>query len=174
MTDCEKLNQVKSTMLKSIRQSVLRVLKSLISRKFPDVRWISSQQLSQWIDDASEEYPLVFDSRSEAEYSVSHLKSAKHINPKEPDINQFRGLSPNTPIVVYCSIGYRSARIAHKLQQMGLTQVFNLEGGVFQWANEGRSLVNQGGATSQVHPYNARWGQLLDAQHRSVTRPPSS
>lgn len=41
--------------------------------------------------------------------------------------------------------------------------IYNLEGGLFQWANEGREVVdNQGGAIRMVHPYNSFWGKLLN------------
>ncbi len=39
--------------------------------------------------------------------------------------------------------------------------VLNLEGGLFQWANEGRPLA--GGATG-VHPFNSFWGRGLESR----------
>ena len=41
-------------------------------------------------------------------------------------------------------------------------EVYNLEGGVFQWACEGRGMVNSTGEkVTTVHPYSMLWGKLL-------------
>ena len=42
--------------------------------------------------------------------------------------------------------------------------VFNLQGSIFQWANEGRLLMANDRAVHAVHPYNERWGVLLNPQ----------
>lgn len=47
--------------------------------------------------------------------------------------------------------------------------IYNLEGGVFQWACEGRELTNERGeCVSTVHPYSSLWGKLLpsDLRHK--------
>ena len=55
-------------------------------------------------------------------------------------------------MVAYCSVGYRSAGLTDELGQRGYTRVCNLEGSLFQWANEGRPLVNADGRVNVVHP----------------------
>jgi hypothetical protein len=68
---------------------------------------------------------------------------------------------------VYCSLGYRSARVVRRLRDAGFRRASNLEGGAFQWAAEGRGLVDASAPTALVHPYGAFWGfLLLDARHR--------
>jgi hypothetical protein len=42
--------------------------------------------------------------------------------------------------------------------------VFNLQGSIFKWANEGRPLIANDRAVHVVHPYNERWGVLLNPQ----------
>ena len=45
--------------------------------------------------------------------------------------------------------------------------IYNLEGGIFQWACEQREIVNdKGEKVNTVHPYNPLWGKLLPAQVR--------
>ena len=40
--------------------------------------------------------------------------------------------------------------------------VYNLDGGIFQWAIEQRPMENESGKkSSTVHPYNMFWGKLL-------------
>ena len=67
-------------------------------------------------------------------------------------------------IVVYCSIGYRSARLARELEQQGVEGVLNLEGSIFEWANSGHGVEREGEAVSEVHPYDEDWGRLLDQE----------
>ena len=45
--------------------------------------------------------------------------------------------------------------------------IYNLEGGIFQWACEQREIVNdRGERVNTVHPYSSFWGKLLPAQLR--------
>ena len=73
-------------------------------------------------------------------------------------------------VVCYCSVGYRSSMVADKLKQYLRSQgkkdvmVYNLEGGVFQWAIEGRELTGE--HKEHVHPYSSFWGKLLPANLR--------
>ena len=71
------------------------------------------------------------------------------------------GVSKETPIVTYCAVGYRSGEMATGLRAAGFTNVRNLEGSIFQWANEHRPLVRENERVSTVHPYSALWGRLL-------------
>ena len=70
-------------------------------------------------------------------------------------------------IVTYCSVGYRSAGVAQRLRAAGFTQVYNLEGSLFRWANEGRPLYRGDTLVHQVHPYDRVWGTLLKEELRA-------
>ncbi|MBE9052635.1 rhodanese-like domain-containing protein [Nostocales cyanobacterium LEGE 11386] len=140
---------------------ILKFCKILIRLKFPNIRQITTTEFAQWLLNSAKPQPLVVDARSQAEYEVSHLKSVVHIDPHAPDFTALSAVAKDTPIVVYCSIGYRSAKIAQRLEQEGFSGVFNLNGGIFQWANEGRPIFRDEKPTNLVHPYNAMWGKLL-------------
>ncbi|RMG61980.1 MAG: rhodanese-like domain-containing protein, partial [Bacteroidetes bacterium] len=82
----------------------------------------------------------------------------------------YEGFQPETvadiprdqPVVVYCTVGYRSERIGEQLQALGFTQVYNLYGGIFAWKNQGFPVVDpEGKPTERVHTYNADWSQWL-------------
>ena len=66
-----------------------------------------------------------------------------------------------TPIVVYCSVGYRSSAIARRLESLGYRNVLNLSGSIFQWVNENRSVYREGKPVTKVHPYQKFWQHLL-------------
>jgi len=150
------------------RSLAFKIIKRLTTHLFPAVEWTTTEELAQWLNDPVKPQPLVLDARSEAEYAVSHLKEAEHIDPDHPNLAAFSGVSQDTPIVVYCSVGYRSAGVASQFGQVGFSQVYNLEGSIFQWANEGRSVFKDGDSTMLVHPYDALWGRLLKPQYRAL------
>lgn len=153
-----------------MRNLIFKILNFLIKLKFPEVEKINTETLSQWQADASKIQPLLLDARTEEEYAVSHLKTAIPIDLASKDFFDTLHISIDTPIVVYCSIGYRSAIVAQKLQEEGFSQVFNLSGGIFEWANEQRpmfQLMSQKlQLTTLVHPYNATWRKLLREQNK--------
>jgi 3-mercaptopyruvate sulfurtransferase SseA len=86
---------------------------------------------------------------------------------RRPSLRPLAGLPKDTAIVVYSSVGYRSARLAHWLAGQGYTNVRNLSGSIFQWANEDRPVFRDGRPTMEVHPYDRRWGLLLEARYRA-------
>lgn len=153
-----------------MRNLIFKIINFLIKLQFPEVEKIDTETLSQWQGDTSKIQPLLFDARTESEYIVSHLKTAIPIDLTRKDFYDTL-ISTNTPIVVYCSVGYRSAIVAEKLQKAGFSQVFNLSGGIFEWANEQRPMFqlisDELHLTTSVHPYNATWGRLLRIPNRS-------
>ena len=83
--------------------------------------------------DRGEKFMLV-DVREESEFAKDHLPGAIHLGKGviERDI-EARVPDLNTPIVLYCGGGYRSALAADNLQKMGYTNVISMDGGVRGW-----------------------------------------
>ncbi|MEO0472113.1 MAG: rhodanese-like domain-containing protein [Bacteroidota bacterium] len=105
---------------------------------------------------------LLLDTREKNEFEVAHLDGAKWVGYDDFQSEALAEVPKDKPIVVYCSVGYRSERIGEKLQEMGFTNVRNLYGGIFQWKNEGNDVVNKTGqSTEKVHTFNANWSQWL-------------
>jgi rhodanese-related sulfurtransferase len=137
-----------------------------VRQKFPDVKQLSTQQLELWlIRDTNAPVPVILDARDEEEYAVSHLPDSRRVDPDEPAEN-LADVPKERPVVVYCSVGYRSSMAAQKLSKAGFKEVYNLEGSIFQWANEGRRLEANGKPAKTVHPYDEKWGQLLKPELR--------
>jgi len=131
-----------------------------IHAEFPQVRSITTAELAAWLQNpARPQKPLLLDVRAPAEFEVSHLAQA-HL---APTVEQaLEAIEPGRPVVLYCSVGFRSAKMAAKLQRLGVEKVFNLKGSIFRWANEGRPVYAQGRKVKKVHPFDRRWGRLLD------------
>ncbi len=142
------------------------VVRRMTDRKFPDGRWVSAAELVRWRSDPGKAQPVVLDARTTDEYAVSHLRGGVRIDPFKPSLRPLRGFPMDTAIVVYSSVGYRGARVAAFLARQGYSQVLNLEGGVFRWANEGQPVFRRDAPTAEVHPYNPTWGFMLASQYR--------
>ncbi|HEV2096131.1 MAG TPA: rhodanese-like domain-containing protein, partial [Chthoniobacterales bacterium] len=143
------------------------VLKATLRTKFPNVRWISTEELAGRLADHSRQEPVLLDVRTEAEWNVSHLPRARRVDPGTSAKPALAGVAKDTPIVTYCAVGYRSGAMASTLRRAGYSDVRNLEGSIFQWANEHRPLVRDGEPVSQVHPFSALWGRLLASEVRA-------
>jgi rhodanese-related sulfurtransferase len=149
------------------RGVAFEAIRRLTAHKFPDVQWIDRADLARWREDPGRTQPLLIDARTKPEYQVSHLRDAILIDPSRPSLRPLKTLAKNDPIVVYCSVGYRSARLAHWLGGQGYTNVRNLAGSIFQWANEDRPVFRDDRPTTEVHPYDRRWGLLLESRYRA-------
>jgi rhodanese-related sulfurtransferase len=113
---------------------------------------------------------LLVDVRPAAEWSVSHLPEAFRSEDAEEVQAEARRRNRDR-IIVYCSIGERSSRLAERLLERnpGMS-VHDLAGGIFSWACENRPLQDaHGRPTRLVHPYDAVWGAMLPADRRAPT-----
>ena len=138
-----------------------RLIKLLIQLQFPEVQHLSTQDLAVWLQQESRSQPLLLDARTKAEYAVSHLQNAQLIPSNLNDLMTENNHDFATPIIVYCSVGYRSAKVTQSLQAMGYQRVFNLEGSIFQWVNENRLVYRHGQPVNTVHSYQKFWQYLL-------------
>jgi rhodanese-related sulfurtransferase len=85
---------------------------------------------------------LLIDVREESEYAADHLPGAVHLGKGviERDVEK-RVPDANTPMVLYCGGGFRSALAADNLQKMGYTQVISMDGGIREWREKGFPLT---------------------------------
>ena len=86
---------------------------------------------------AGEKFLLV-DVREESEWNAGHLPGAIHLSKGviERDVEQ-KVPDPNTPMVLYCGGGFRSALAADNLQKMGYRNVISMDGGWRGWTEAG-------------------------------------
>ena len=106
---------------------------------------------------------VLLDTRSQEEYRVSHLPDARFVNYDTFKPEDVQDIAKEAPVVVYCAVGYRSERVGEQLQQAGYQHVQNLYGGIFEWKNEGRKVVNlREQPTDSVHTYNRNWSRWLE------------
>jgi rhodanese-related sulfurtransferase len=91
--------------------------------------------------DAGEKITIV-DVREDNEWARGHIPGAIHLGKGviERDIEK---AIPNkeTPIVLYCGGGFRSALAADNLQKMGYRNVISMDGGWRGWTESGFPVI---------------------------------
>lgn len=138
----------------------------MIEREFPGVPFISTNSLADQMK--TPEPRLLIDVRDIKEFSVSHLEGAIQAD-SITKIQTLIEMHPNVrQVVLYCSVGYRSAKYVQQLRQLNKSNVFNLKGSLFAWANEGKPLFAGKEKVSKVHPFDAKWGELLKPELRAL------
>ncbi len=106
----------------------------------------------------------ILDAREYEEYEISHIAGAHYVGYDHFSKGALAGIPKSQALVVYCSIGYRSEKVGEKLKKMGYTNVTNLYGSIFEWANRGYPLKNMAGAsTDTVHGYSRSWSKWITA-----------
>ena len=93
--------------------------------------------------DSGEKFVLV-DVREESEFANDHLPGAIHLGKGviERDV-EAQVPDPNTPLVLYCGGGFRSALAADNLQKMGYSRVLSMDGGIRVWREKGFPLTRE-------------------------------
>jgi rhodanese-related sulfurtransferase len=95
---------------------------------------------------------VLLDVREPAEWVAGHIEGAVHVPMNEvPQRLTYApgALTPDTPIVVVCKMGGRSAHVTAWLNRNGFDAV-NLDGGMLAWATAGRAMTSEDGRTPRV------------------------
>jgi len=130
--------------------------KKLAKMVTPNDQAISPQEASNL------ENVIFLDSRESVEYNISHLPNALQVGYDQPNFSVLDNLDKDQPIVVYCTIGYRSERMAEQIRSKGFKNVFNLYGSIYAWSLAELPLEDQHGQpTKMVHTYNKKWGSYF-------------
>jgi len=104
---------------------------------------------------------IFLDAREKEEFKTSHIEGAKWIGFDNFKLKRMKNIAKDQKIVVYCSVGYRSEKIAEKLKKSGYQDVSNLYGGIFEWVHQGNDIYDESGKTKKVHTFNEEWSQWL-------------
>jgi len=150
-----------------MQNSALVKTQAKISKQFEDIHHIERQTASHLGDET-----VFFDVREPDEFHVSHLQNAIRVDPDlsgEEFLKRYGDQIEGKDLLFYCSVGMRSsamaARVQSSWQDAGSRQIYNLEGGIFGWHNDQRTLFDAAGKTDYVHPFNAYWGRMINDQN---------
>ena len=132
----------------------------LIQNDHPDVPSVTTTELADAL--ASGRHILLLDVREAAEFAVSHLPGAQRVTSTASASVALEHATPDTLVVAYCSVGYRSAAFVKELHEQGVTNAVNLDGSLFAWANAGLPVYRGEFQVNEVHPFDDTWGVLLN------------
>jgi sodium/bile acid cotransporter 7 len=118
-------------------------------KDFADVADIDVREAMQL---AAEGRTVFVDVRKGKEQRVSMLPGAigKREFLKNPEKFKDRTL------IGYCTISYRSGKLAQKLKSRGITML-NLRGGILAWVHDGGKVYYAQGETRRIHVYGPKW-----------------
>ena len=85
---------------------------------------------------------VVLDVRTPGEFAEGYIEGAQMIDFQGGSFEtEIASLDKDVTYAVYCRSGNRSGQAVKIMQDAGFGNLFNLEGGVIDWANQGMPLV---------------------------------
>ena len=86
---------------------------------------------------------ITLDVRTPGEFNEGHIDGALLIDFQSGNFeNEIASLDKSKTYAVYCRSGNRSGEAVKVMSDAGFTNLYNLDGGVIDWANAGLPLVN--------------------------------
>lgn len=86
---------------------------------------------------------ILLDVRTEDEFNSGHLKDASNIDFYKSDFEaDIDGLDKRERYLVYCRSGNRSRQTMFLMRDLGFDEVYNLQGGILSWNDEGLDVEN--------------------------------
>ena len=99
--------------------------------------------VSEFSTKVAEAGVITLDVRTPIEFGEGHIEGARLIDFQSGNFeNEIAALDKNATYAVYCRSGNRSGQAVKVMQEAGFTNVYNMNGGVIDWANAGLPLVS--------------------------------
>ncbi|BFM42184.1 thioredoxin domain-containing protein [Flavobacterium sp. CFS9] len=97
----------------------------------------------------------ILDVRTPEEFESNHIDHAVNVNWNGDDFTaKVAAYDKSKPVFVYCLSGGRSKKAAAKLNELGFTSVYELEGGIMKWNAEGFSKPSTANAGMTMDEFN--------------------
>jgi len=107
--------------------------------------YISATEARQMImdNDGNPDF-VIIDVRSESEFTENHIGNAILIPNNSPDIEKvLSNLDKNKTYLLYCLYGGRSSSMLRKMRKLDFEKVYNLDGGIIDWKDEGFEVISE-------------------------------
>jgi rhodanese-related sulfurtransferase len=99
--------------------------------------------VSEFSSKVAEAGIITLDVRTPGEFNEGHIEGAKLIDFQSGNFeSEIATLDKTKTYAVYCRSGSRSGQAVKVMSDAGFTNIYNLDGGVIDWANAGLPLVN--------------------------------
>jgi rhodanese-related sulfurtransferase len=118
-----------------------RTARDLVREAKRKVTLISCEEAMRRLEQV-ENAPVLIDVREELEHEMIRLGESVHISRGTLEMTVEHDYPDrNTPILLYCSSGNRSALAALTLKSMGYRHVATIDGGLHAWQEKGLPVV---------------------------------
>jgi rhodanese-related sulfurtransferase len=99
--------------------------------------------VSEFSNKVAETGVITLDVRTPGEFNEGHIEGALLVDFQSGNFeNEIASLDKSKTYAVYCRSGSRSGQAVKVMSEAGFTNIYNLNGGVIDWANAGMTLVN--------------------------------
>jgi rhodanese-related sulfurtransferase len=99
--------------------------------------------VSEFSSKVAEAGIITLDVRTPGEFNEGHIEGAQLIDFQSGNFeSEIATLDKSKTYAVYCRSGSRSGQAVKVMSDAGFTSVYNLNGGVIDWAGAGLPLVN--------------------------------
>jgi phage shock protein E len=104
---------------------------------------VTNMKVTEFSAKIAEAGVITLDVRTPGEFAEGYIEGARLIDFQSGNFeNEIASLDKNATYAVYCRSGNRSGQAVKVMQDAGFTNLFNMDGGVIDWANAGLPLVN--------------------------------
>jgi len=104
---------------------------------------VTNMNVEDFSKKTAESGVVILDVRTPGEFMTGHIQDAQNIDFESGSFeSQIESLDKNGTYAVYCRSGNRSGQAVKVMQDAGFKNIYNLNGGVIDWANTGLPLVN--------------------------------
>ena len=104
---------------------------------------VTNMNVEDFSKKTAESGVVILDVRTPGEFMTGHIQDAQNIDFEGGSFeSQIESLDKNGTYAVYCRSGNRSGQAVKVMQDAGFKNIYNLNGGVIDWANTGLPLVN--------------------------------
>ena len=124
-----------NTFSKTLLLSVFILLMGCSSTDATPLAEISPKQAAKIVGSSD---AVIIDVRTQAEWDAGHIPGAIHIpvaqlNSRLAELEQYK----DSPVIMQCRSGKRSAQGAVALNAAGFTKLYNMDGGILAWDKAG-------------------------------------
>jgi rhodanese-related sulfurtransferase len=132
------------------RRAKVEAMYSDYKKEFPGVKDIDPAAARRLFEEGT---AVFIDIRAQKEQAVSMLPGAITEAEFLKDPEAFAGRT----LIGYCTISYRSGKLAEKLAAKGIV-LLNLRGGMLAWVHAGGKIYDRNGhETRRIHVYGRKW-----------------
>jgi thioredoxin len=105
----------------------------------------------------------ILDVRTPDEFASEHIDNAVNVNWNDEDFaTKAATYDKSKPVFIYCLSGGRSKKASEKLQELGFTTIYELDGGIMKWNAEGLSKP----ATKTIGMTSQEYAALLNTDKK--------